>query len=83
MGAAGWSQDRRTAFANDTRLELLAVDGRANQAKGDSGPAEWLPPSPAETCDYLRRYIAVAAAYRLAITADEHQVMSRILAGCG
>jgi hypothetical protein len=83
MGAAGWSQDRRTAFANDTELELLAVDGRANQAKGDSGPAEWLPPDPPRTCDYIQRYIAVAAAYRLAITADEHQVMSRILAGCG
>ena len=50
MGAAGWSQERRTEFANDTGLELLAVDGRANRAKGDSGPAEWLPPNPAETC---------------------------------
>jgi hypothetical protein len=50
LGAAGWTQERRTAFANDTELELLAVDGRANQAKGDSGPAQWLPPNPAETC---------------------------------
>jgi len=83
MGAAGWSQERRTAFANDTRLELLAVDGRANRAKGDSGPAEWLPPDPAETCGYLRRYIGVAAAYGLAITADEHDAMARILPGCG
>ena len=83
MGAAGWTQERRTAFANDTELELLAVDGRANQAKGDSGPAQWLPPNPAETCGYLRRYIGVAAAYGLAITAAEHDVMARILAGCG
>ncbi len=83
MGAAGWSQERRTAFANDTDLELLAVDGRANQVKGDSGPAQWLPPNPAETCGYLRRYIDVAATYELAITAAEHDVMARILTGCG
>jgi hypothetical protein len=83
MGAAGWSQERRTEFANDTGLELLAVDGRANRAKGDSGPAEWLPPNPAEACGYLRRYIDVAATYELAITAAEHHVMARILTGCG
>ena len=83
MGAAGWTQARRTAFANDTELELLAVDGRANKAKGDSGPAQWLPPNPAETCGYLRRYIDVAATYELAITAAEHHLLARILAGCG
>jgi hypothetical protein len=82
MGAADWTQDRRTAFANDTELELLAVDGDANQAKGDSGPAEWLPADPSGTCEYVRRYIRVAAAYRLAITAAEHDVMSRTIAGC-
>jgi hypothetical protein len=83
MGAAGWSQEQRTAFANDTELELLAVDGRANQAKGDSGPSQWLPPNPAETCGYLRRYIDVAAAYGLAITTAEYDVMARMLPGCG
>jgi hypothetical protein len=82
MGAAGWSLEQRTAFANDTEVELLAVDGRTNQAKGDSGPAEWLPPNPSETCDYVQRYIRVATAYRLAITAAEHQTMARILTGC-
>ena len=82
MGAVDWTQDRRTAFANDTGLELLAVGGWANQAKGDSGPAEWLPHNPSETCDYVQRYIRVAAAYRLAITAAEHDVMARILTAC-
>ncbi len=83
MGAAGWSQDQRTAFANDTDLVLLAVDGSANQSKGDSGPAEWMPPDPSEACDYVRRYVTIAAAYRLAITATEHRSMARTLASCG
>jgi hypothetical protein len=82
MGAAGWTQQLRTAFANDTHLELLAVDGRANQSKGDSGPAEWLPPDPEETCEYVDRYIAIAAAYHLAITAAEHDTMADALTGC-
>ena len=35
--------DPRTAFANDP-LNLLAVDGPTNQAKGDGDAATWLPP---------------------------------------
>ncbi len=83
MGAAGWTQEQRTAFANDTAVELLAVDGAVNQAKGDSGPAEWMPPDPADACGFVRRYIAIAAAYRLAITAAEYDSMAGTLAGCG
>ncbi len=83
MGAARWTQQQRTAFANDTELELLAVDGAVNQAKGDAGPAEWMPPDPVGACGYVQRYIAIAARYRLAITAAEHGSMANILTGCG
>ncbi len=83
MGAAGWTQARRTAFANDTDLELLAVAGAVNQAKGDAGPAEWLPPDPVAACAYVERYIAIAGAYALAITAAEHDSMTATLATCG
>ncbi len=82
MGAAGWTQDKRTAFANDTALELLAVDGAVNQSKGDSGPAEWLPPDTAGACAFVRRYVAIAAAYDLAITAAERDTITVTLAGC-
>ena len=37
-----WEQDRRVRFANDP-ANLLAVEGRANQQKRDSGPDSWLP----------------------------------------
>lgn len=36
-GAANWSVEQRTAFANDTERNLLAVDGPVNQAKSDKG----------------------------------------------
>ena len=42
-GAANWPAAERLAFANDP-LELLAVDGPTNEAKGDGDAATWLPP---------------------------------------
>ena len=74
-GAWAWPRRRRVAFANDVDLELLAVGARANQAKEDSTPAEWLPPRRAFWCDYLVAYLRVAVAYDLPITqADADRV---------
>lgn len=45
-GAAGWTQEKRKAFANDlTHPQLLAVSAASNRSKGDQGPDEWQPPS--------------------------------------
>ena len=38
-------------FANDPD-ELLAVQGKANEDKGDSPPGEWMPPNVAFDCGY-------------------------------
>jgi hypothetical protein len=67
MGANTWSQDRRTEFAND-QANLLAVDGPANMAKGDSGPAEWMPINATFRCEYLKKFLTVALGYGLPIT---------------
>jgi hypothetical protein len=40
---AGWTREKKRAFANDT-MNLLVVDDSTNQAKGDNGPDEWKPP---------------------------------------
>ncbi|MGB7234872.1 MAG: HNH endonuclease family protein [Rhodococcus sp. (in: high G+C Gram-positive bacteria)] len=70
-GAASWTLDRRTAFANDTSLNLLAVDGPTNNSKSDSGLDGWLPPNLAFGCDYAIRYLTVASVYDLAVTAGD------------
>ncbi|MEO3855945.1 HNH endonuclease family protein [Acrocarpospora sp. B8E8] len=44
MGASRWSRAKRLRIANDP-LNLLPVYGPANEAKGGSGPASWLPPA--------------------------------------
>ena len=80
-GAQQLTTEQRTDLANDP-LELLAVDGRLNQSKGDGDAATWLPPNKAFRCDYIARQIAVKQKYRLWVKAAERDAMSRVLATC-
>ncbi|MDN4648528.1 HNH endonuclease family protein [Curtobacterium sp. PsM8] len=80
-GAASWTPVKREAFANDP-VELVAVDGTANEEKSDSGPGEWMPPNAGDACPYATSFVAVATKWRLSIaTADEH-ALDRTLTGC-
>lgn len=79
LGAAGWTTARRARFANDTALELLAVQGTANLQKGDSTPASWLPPLLSYRCAYVAAYLSVAAAYDLAVTAADVRVIEAVV----
>jgi hypothetical protein len=76
MGADKWTQEQRIAFANDTDDNLLPVSAVQNQAKGDCGPAQWLPPLQSEQMDYIDRYLTVATKYGLPITKAEFDTMS-------
>lgn len=81
-GAAGWTAEQRELFANDQAGNLVAVDGPANEAKSDSGPAEWMPPHTGDACSYATSFVAVATKWRLSIaTADAH-ALDRTLTGC-
>lgn len=75
LGASGWTLNERSRFANDTELELLAVNGSANMSKGDSTPASWLPPVKSFRCEYVSRYLGVAVAYGLEITEADRTVI--------
>lgn len=80
-GAQGLSDATRAALANDP-LNLLAVDGPTNQAKGDGDTATWLPPAKGYRCAYVARQVAVKAKYHLWVTAAERDAMRRILGTC-
>ncbi len=81
-GAWSWPQARRVRFANDVRRELLAVSGAANQIKQASTPADWLPSNRAYRCTYVRKYLAVAAAYDLPISPEDHDAIARVATRC-
>ncbi|MGV9254212.1 HNH endonuclease family protein [Streptomyces sp. NPDC003697] len=80
MGSSRWPESRREQLANDA-LNLIPVQGRANSAKGDSGPASWLPPNQRIRCSYAVRFAQVALEYELPVTAPDKQAMLRQCGG--
>ncbi|MDN5700926.1 MAG: DUF1524 domain-containing protein [Kocuria sp.] len=80
-GAQNLDADQRTEFANDP-LNLLAVDGPSNSAKGDGDAATWLPPATDFRCEYVARQIAVKHRYELWVTDAEKNAMDRVLGKC-
>jgi hypothetical protein len=80
-GAQQFSPELRTQFANDG-LNLLAVDGPANQNKGDGDAATWLPANKAIRCAYVARQISVKLKYTLWVTSAEKSALQNILKTC-
>lgn len=80
-GAQLLPKAQRITLANDP-LELLAVDGAANQQKSSGDAATWLPPNKSFRCQYVARQIAVKKKYELWVTPAEKEAMLRVLAGC-
>jgi Protein of unknown function (DUF1524) len=81
MGAYGWPAAERLRFANDP-ANLLAVDGPANQDKGDSPPAQWMPPNAAFACQYAMQFIAVLRGYQLPVDQASTGVLRKAAATC-
>lgn len=80
-GAQALTDIQRIALANDP-LNLLAVDGAANQQKSDGDAATWLPPNKSFRCQYVARQIAVKQKYQLWVTPAEKEAMQRVLRSC-
>lgn len=80
-GAQQLTPEQRVQLANDP-LNLLAVDGPANQAKGDGDAATWLPENKSFRCQYVARQIAVKRKYHLWVTDTEKQAAEQIIVNC-
>lgn len=80
-GAQNLTLAQRKALYLDP-LELIAVDGPANNQKSDGDAATWLPPNKAFRCQYVARQIAVKKKYALWVTMAEKQAMLGVLANC-
>ena len=98
-GAWEWNARTRLLAANDP-LNLLAVDGRANESKGACGPAScpvgstetgswrpsgpggWWPANTSYRCTYARRFVSVAAAYRLGLPQADKEALNTTLNSC-
>jgi len=80
-GAQALSRAQRIQLANDP-LELIAVQGDANQQKSDGNAATWLPSNKSFRCEYIARQIAVKQKYSLWVIPAEKQAMLDVLATC-
>lgn len=80
-GAQQLSPVSREQLANDP-MNLLAVNGQANQDKGDSDAASWLPPNKSYRCAYVARQIAVKIKYKLWMTRSEYEAINNVLKTC-
>lgn len=80
-GAQYMTYEVRNQIATDP-LNLLAVDGSANQGKSDGDAATWLPPNKAFRCQYVARQVSVKYKYGLWVTAAEKEAISGVLERC-
>jgi len=83
-GGHAWSEDRRRAYANDTKSPrtLIAVKAGCNRSKGAKDPAEWMPPNRTHWCQYLDDWIAVKQAWGLTVDRAEFNALKTGLKIC-
>ena len=80
-GAALLTKEKRYEVSQDP-LNLLAVDGPANQEKSDQAADTWLPSNEGFKCQYVARQISVKYKYKLWVTPAEKLAMQKVLANC-
>lgn len=80
-GASQWGSAQLMALGNDP-LNLLAVQGKANQDKSDASADQWLPSHQQFRCAYAARQIAVKSRYGLSVTVGEKNALAHVLHGC-
>ena len=80
-GAQYMPREVRYEIATDP-LNLLAVDGSANEQKSDGDAATWLPSNKKFRCQYVARQVSVKYKYSLWVTEAEKIAISKVLENC-
>lgn len=83
-GAHAWTTEKREEFANDLESspQLWAVSASTNRSKGDSDPADWMPPLESAHCEYAAAWIEVKHVWDLSVDPDEEAALRGVLDGC-
>lgn len=84
-GARYWTSTDRRRYANDLYAPVLnAITDNLNSSKGDSDPAQWLPPVASTRCTYAIWWVQVKYRWRLTMDTRERTKLASILSGsCG
>ena len=80
-GADEWTRSKKQMFANDITNTgfLLAVDKSANRSKGDSDPANWMPPNVKYHCEYVQLWKRIKSEYGLVFDQSEQLTINQII----
>lgn len=72
-GGWRWSAEKRCHYFNfvESKGHLLSVSQRENSAKGDSSPADYLPPLRSAQCGYLKNWLSIKLTWGLTLPAHE------------
>lgn len=82
-GAATWTDDKRSDFANDLdEPQLIAVSATSNRSKGDQDPSTWKPKLTKSWCQYAEDWIAVKSHWKLTVTIAEKAALTDMLETC-
>lgn len=84
-GASTWTSQQRRAYANDLELDasLAAVTDNVNQSKGDSDPAQWMPPAAGMECRYITDWVLVKYRWNLTMDSAERAAIDSVMdSGC-
>jgi hypothetical protein len=79
-GGRKWTKEQKEAFFNDPG-NLVPASRSVNSAKGDKGPASWMPGGNAD-CWYASKYLATKDKWNLSVSKDERAVLDKALTGC-
>lgn len=80
-GASQWTAAQRRDFANDIGrdISLQVVTTSVKASKGDSDPAEWLPPRSGVDCKYATAYTLTKSRWNLSVDQAEFDALREIL----
>lgn len=83
-GAHEWTREQRVAFANDLDLPeaLIAVTRSTIRSKGDSDPADWLPPLRSYNCQYAEDWVRIKVKWQLSVDQREFSAIRGVLSTC-
>ncbi|MDT0197468.1 excalibur calcium-binding domain-containing protein [Arthrobacter sp. AB6] len=83
--AWSWTNEQRTAFANDLDYQnsLIAVTDNVNQSKSDQDPATWMPTQ--NQCLYAINWVSVKWRWNIGVDPEERTALEAWLNGtqCG
>lgn len=82
-GADRWSQERRSAFANDIGGgQLVALLASTNRSKADGDPLTWMPPRVSTWCRYVEDWRAIKRRWELGSDRLEQAWTASVAVAC-